>query len=167
VTPLDPVLMDNVDMASLADIVVDCAHPASLARFWSGVLDDYSVAPYDDDAELARLRSLGIDDVEDDPIVLVEPASGRGPRLWFQRVPEPKRVKNRVHVDLRTDDFDAELARLIELGARSTLTDPGMLPGSTRSLRDACSVFLVGVRCDGDGRRRRLGCSATRARRCS
>jgi hypothetical protein len=112
------VIVENVDMASLADIVVDCAQPARLARFWSAVLDDYDVAPYDDD-ELARLRSLGIDDVEDDPTVLVEPTSGRGPRLWFQLVPEPKRVKNRIHIDVRADDFHAELARLIDLGART------------------------------------------------
>ena len=115
-TPIDFVIVENVDMASLADIVVDCERPAMLARFWSGVLDDYHVAPYDD-VELARLQSLGIDDVEDDPTVLIEPNSGSGPRLWFQLVPEPKRVKNRMHIDVRSDDYDAELARLIGLGA--------------------------------------------------
>lgn len=105
-------------MAWLADIVVDCARPAKLARFWAAVLDDYRIAPYDD-GEVTRLRSLGIVDVEDDPTVLVEPASGSGTRFWFQLVPEPKQVKNRVHVDLRTDDFDAELARLTDLGAHA------------------------------------------------
>lgn len=102
-------------MASLADIVFDCAHPASLARFWAAVLDDYAVAPYDD-VELARLASIGIDDTEDDPTVLVEPASG-GPRLWFQRVPEPKAAKNRVHLDVRASDRSGEVARLRALGA--------------------------------------------------
>ena len=58
-------------MASLADIVIDCRHPASLARFWASALDGYEIAPYDD-AEIARLASLGIDDVDDDPTVLVE-----------------------------------------------------------------------------------------------
>ena len=86
-------------MATLADIVFDCAHPASLARFWAAALDGYAVAPYDDE-ELARLRALGIHDVEDDPSVLVEAGAGR-PRLWFQRVPEAKVVKNRVHLDVR------------------------------------------------------------------
>ncbi|MDT0345896.1 VOC family protein [Streptomyces litchfieldiae] len=103
-------------MARLHDIVVDCAHPASLARFWAAVLDDYAVAPYDD-AELARLAALGFDGPEDDPTVLVEPRGGGGPRLWFQRVPEPKRVKNRVHLDLLAADRDNEIARLAELGA--------------------------------------------------
>ena len=103
-------------MATIADIVFDSARPSALARFWAAVLDDHEVAPYDEH-EIARLRSLGIDDVEDDPTVLVEPETGGGPRLWFQLVPEPKRVKNRVHLDLRVDDLDSELERLLNLGA--------------------------------------------------
>jgi hypothetical protein len=117
-------------MAEIADIVVDCARPAPLARFWAGVLDGYQVAPYDE-AELARLRADGIDDPEDDPTVLVEGPPGR-PRLWLVKGPEPKTVKNRVHLDLRAADRDAELTRLQDLGARvagevdgwTTLTDP-------------------------------------------
>ncbi len=62
-------------MALLADIVFNCARPASLARFWAAALDDYRVAPYDDE-ELTRLRSIGITDVEDDPRVLVEQVDG-------------------------------------------------------------------------------------------
>jgi hypothetical protein len=95
-------------MAVLADIVFDCAHPASLARFWAAVLDGYEVAPYDE-AEIARLRAMGITDTEDDPSVMVV---GPGPRLCFQLVPEPKTVKNRVHLDLRGD-----VAELLALGA--------------------------------------------------
>ena len=102
-------------MASLADIVFDCAHPASLARFWAAVLDDYAVAPYDE-AELARLASIGITDTEDDPTVLVE-SPGGGPRLWFQQVPEPKATKNRVHLDVRAADRSREVERLRALGA--------------------------------------------------
>jgi hypothetical protein len=117
-------------MAAIRDIVVDCAHPAALARFWAAVLDGYAVAPYDE-AELARLRERGINDPEDDPTVLVEPA-GDGPRFFFVRVPEPKTVKNRLHFDVRAADFDAELTRLITLGAEvfadypqwTTLLDP-------------------------------------------
>jgi hypothetical protein len=103
-------------MAILHDVVVDCRHPASLARFWAAILDGYRVAPYDE-AELERLRANGIDDPEDDPTVLVESDPGVRPRLWFQRVPEPKRVKNRVHLDLRAADRTAEVARLVGLGA--------------------------------------------------
>lgn len=104
-------------MATIADIVFDCARPAALARFWAAALDGYRVADYDD-VELARLRSIGIERIEDDPSVLVEPAGGTGPRLWFQLVPEPKTVKNRVHLDLAADDPETELSRLERLGAR-------------------------------------------------
>lgn len=104
-------------MARLHDIVVDAAHPASIARFWADALEGYAVAPYDA-AELARLKAFGINDPEDDPTVLVERRGGGGPRLWFQRVPEPKVVKNRMHLDLLTVDVKAEIARLTELGAK-------------------------------------------------
>ncbi|MDF3147374.1 MULTISPECIES: VOC family protein [unclassified Streptomyces] len=102
-------------MARLHDIVIDCARPAATARFWAAALDGYTVAPYDD-AELARLRAQGIADPEDDPTVLVEPRGG-GPRLWCQLVPEPKRVKNRLHLDLVSADPETEIGRLVTLGA--------------------------------------------------
>jgi hypothetical protein len=105
-------------MASIKDVVVDCARPAALARFWAQVLDGYEVAPYDQ-AELDRLRANGIDDPEDDPTVLVEAGPGR-PRFFFVLVPEPKTVKNRLHFDLRADDPAAEIIRLVGLGARVT-----------------------------------------------
>jgi len=46
------------------------------------------------------------------------PEAGVGPDLLFLRVPEGKTVKNRLHLDLRPDDQQAELARLLALGAR-------------------------------------------------
>jgi hypothetical protein len=118
-------------MAKLGDIVFDAAHPASLARFWAAALDGYAVAPYDDE-ELARLRANGVNEPEDDPSVLVEPAVPGAPRLFFTLVPEPKTMKNRVHLDLRAADIDEETARLVELGATElarlegwvTLADP-------------------------------------------
>ena len=107
-------------MARIKDVVVDCVHPASVARFWAAALDGYEVAPYDD-AEIERLRALGIDDIEDDPTILVEGPVG-APCFFFQRVPEAKVGKNRLHLDLMADDPEVELARLIALGA-SVLAD--------------------------------------------
>ena len=104
-------------MGSLWNVVFDCGHPASLARFWAAAVDGYAVAPYDDE-EIARLQSLGYSGPEEDPGVVVECDDGRGlPRLYFQLVPEGKAAKNRLHLDLRTDDLDAEVARLVGLGA--------------------------------------------------
>jgi hypothetical protein len=102
-------------VTSIRDIVIDCRHPASLARFWAAALDGFEVAPYDE-AELERLRAKGITDTEDDPSVLVE-SPGTFPRLFFQLVPEHRTGKNRVHLDLRADDPEAEVERLTSLGA--------------------------------------------------
>jgi hypothetical protein len=115
-------------VARINDVVFDCVHPASLARFWASVLDGYEVAPYDD-AELERLREQGIDDPEDDPTVCLRGPAG-APGVWFQRVPEAKLVKNRVHLDLQVDlhaaDVDAETDRLVALGATVLLRNgPG------------------------------------------
>jgi len=103
-------------MARLHDVVFDSSRPSALARFWADALDGYDIDPYDD-AEIERLREMGIDDIEDDPSVMVE-GPGTEPRLCFQLVPESKVVKNRVHLDLRCDDVKRETARLVALGAR-------------------------------------------------
>jgi len=95
-------------MARIRDIVVDCAKPIVLARWWVQVLEDYEIAPYGPDDP----------DPEDDWTVLVLPGPEGGPRLWFTQVPEAKVVKNRVHLDLSADDPAAELTRLTGLGAR-------------------------------------------------
>ena len=97
----------------LRDVVVDCERPSRLASFWSEVLG-YTIAPYDD-AELARLRAIGIDDVADDPTVAIDlPITGS--QLLFVKVPEPKSVKNRLHVDLNISSAD-DIAWLVERGA--------------------------------------------------
>jgi len=62
---------------------------------------------------LARLRSSGIDDPENDPMVLVESVPCARPRLFFQLVPEPRTVKNRVHLDLAWADLAAETERRV------------------------------------------------------
>src|SRR3954453_15143226 len=133
-------------VARLADIVFDCERPASLARWWASTLDGYRVAPYDS-AELERLRDMGVFDLEDDPSVVVEPAPGAGPRYLFMRVPEPKRHKNRLHLDLRSDDLEAEVRRLVDRGAvelsridtNVTMADPrATSSASTRGRCDSC-----------------------------
>jgi catechol 2,3-dioxygenase-like lactoylglutathione lyase family enzyme len=86
------------------NITFDCADPYALAAFWS------QVTGYREDPEDPNLP--------DDPEVLLAAPEG-GPRLLFIKVPEPKTVKNRVHLDLTSTDGtrDQEVARLLELGA--------------------------------------------------
>lgn len=103
-------------MAVLRDLVVDCVAPAALARFWAAVLDDYNVAPYDEEA-LAELAAQGISDPEDDPSVMLVPHTEGGVRIFFNQVPKGKAVKNRLHLDLAAPDPGAEGQRLVALGA--------------------------------------------------
>jgi hypothetical protein len=122
---------EDGQMGVLKDIVFDCRHAGTIARFWAQALDGYEVEPYDQD-EIARLRSLGIDDIMDDPGVAIRSMTGAGPRYFFQNVPEPKTAKNRVHIDITAPDRGTEVARLISLGATvfaeyddwTTLLDP-------------------------------------------
>ena len=98
----------------LRDIVVDCAHPADLARFWAQALR--WPKPTWSPAEVADLVSRGIDDPEADPVVFIDSGDHRLPRLCFQQVPEPKAAKNRVHLDVNVD-YREEVDELVTAGA--------------------------------------------------
>ena len=114
-------------MARITEIVIDARHPAQLARFWAKALEGYAVRPYDG-AEVKRLADRGRTP-ETDPAVAVD---GPGPTLFFQENDEPKRARNRVHLDLRGPSRSLEVERLIGLGAEvrdehdghTTLLDP-------------------------------------------
>jgi hypothetical protein len=81
------------------EVVVDAADPRRLARWWATALD--WVITYDGDDEVEIRRT---------PETL--------PSILFIRVPEAKESKNRLHLDFRPDDRDAEVERLVALGAR-------------------------------------------------
>jgi hypothetical protein len=111
----------------LTAIVLDCREAAPLARFWAEVLG-WAVRPYDE-AEVARLASLGYTP-ETDPSVAVDAPDG-SLTLFCQKVPEPRTVKNRMHLDLRPAS-SVEWDRLLALGATvreehpewTTMADP-------------------------------------------
>jgi len=88
----------------IAAITFDCEDAAALAAFWSAALE----RPVDPGAEETGIffASIGRSD----------PQPGK-PTLMFIKVPEPKTVKNRVHLDLDASDRAAEVDRLVELGA--------------------------------------------------
>jgi hypothetical protein len=82
-------------------ITIDCHDPVALARFWSEVTG----RPMDHEGDDAWV------DITDDPDSIV-------PDLLFQRVPEGKMVKNRVHLDLEPSiPRDEEVERILGLGA--------------------------------------------------
>ena len=116
-------------MATQFQVTFDSADPGAHAAFWAEALHYVQPSPppgFDswdaafDAADVPAER-------RNDSAALVDP-DGAGPRLYFQRVPEPKVAKNRVHLDLRAaagtppggrvDALEAECARLVVLGAR-------------------------------------------------
>jgi hypothetical protein len=99
-------------MGTLKQVVIDCRHPARLARFWAEALDDFEVLAYDE-AEIERLAVLGLTP-ETDPCVIVV---GPGLELAFQQVDVPAVVKKPLHLDLGASSRGFEVERLVELGA--------------------------------------------------
>jgi hypothetical protein len=115
-------------MSRDVQITFDCADPDTLARFWAEVLG-YQVQPPPDgfDSWEAALTAFGVPEEEFNSKSAILPLEGTGPRVFFQRVPEGKTVKNRVHLDVRAapgltgdermETLETEAARLESLGA--------------------------------------------------
>ena len=102
---------------SISQVTFDCSDPYALSQFWAqvtgwGAYPGEPNLPGDDECWLGDL---------DTP----------GPALFFQRVPEPKTVKNRLHLDVEPTDGtrDEEVERLIAIGA--TLYDDRRRPDGT------------------------------------
>jgi predicted enzyme related to lactoylglutathione lyase len=84
-------------------LVIDCSDLDRSAEFWAGVLGyTAEVTPS------RRYRSLLPADAD---------ADAGGIEILLQRVPEAKHEKNRLHLDLRTRDLEAEVSRVVGLGA--------------------------------------------------
>ena len=114
-------------MAFDVQIVLDCRRPHDLADWWAGVLG-WQVETQDE-SFIQRMVDAGHASPEDTlrhrgalvwavGAALHSPDPGR-PRILFQRVPEEKTVKNRLHLDIRVgaDRRESEVARLLALGA--------------------------------------------------
>ena len=86
---------------SFFGVAIDCADAGAVAKFWAEVLG----------------RRIADHPTSEQAVVLVDDEEVNGPRLSFHQVPEPKTVKNRVHLDLVASDFEAESDRLVGLGA--------------------------------------------------
>jgi predicted enzyme related to lactoylglutathione lyase len=85
-----------------AGITIDYADPAWLASFWSALLDTAVTSEHGDDDGWARAGSRLVDQ----------------PRLTFQRVPEPKIAKVRIHLDIQVDDIGTARRQVEDLGGR-------------------------------------------------
>ena len=83
----------------ILNVTFDCENPRRLSAFWSAVTGYQPVMERDDFVALQAPDKRGV----------------RG--ILFFQVPEPKVVKNRMHVDLASKDPEAEIERLVSLGA--------------------------------------------------
>ena len=117
-------------MAVRVQVTFDCRDPDRLARFWASALGYRLPDPPEGfDSWEDWLRGMGIPESEWNSASAVEDPDGVGPRLYFQRVPEERSVKNRVHLDLhvgggrdtppeqRRRNARAQVERLIGEGA--------------------------------------------------
>jgi catechol 2,3-dioxygenase-like lactoylglutathione lyase family enzyme len=86
---------------SLFAITIDCADATALARFWADVLG----------------RRVAEASTSDHAVLLATGGDISEPCIVFNKVPEAKITKNRIHLDLITDTFDGETERLRSLGA--------------------------------------------------
>ena len=115
-------------MATQVQVVLDAHHPPTVAGFWAAALG-YVVQPPPPgyDSWPAFLAELGVpEDRWESRSAVVDP-DGAGPRIFIQQVPEPKTVKNRVHLDVqvgagvepteRREVVAREVERLKGLGA--------------------------------------------------
>jgi hypothetical protein len=115
-------------MTSVKQIQVtfDCAEPERVARFWCDVLGYVAPPPPEGFDSWESFERTLSPELRGSWFACVDP-SGTGPRLYFQRVPEGKVAKNRLHLDVRVGTglvgeerlaaLEAECARLIVLGA--------------------------------------------------
>ncbi|MER7536169.1 VOC family protein [Streptomyces sp. NPDC097704] len=115
-------------MASIKEIqvTIDCAEPIRLAAFWCEVLG-YVLPPAPEGFATWEEYRLATPIEEQDVYFGCTDPTGKGPRVLFQRVPEGKAVKNRVHLDVRAGTglvgderlatLEAECERLVKLGA--------------------------------------------------
>jgi hypothetical protein len=116
-------------------VTFDCAEPERLARFWCEVLGYVVPPPPEGFATWGDFDHAQSPEHQGSWFACVDPAQV-GPRLYFQRVPEGKVVKNRLHLDVRAGTglagaerlaaLEAECARLVALGAvhvRTLLAD--------------------------------------------
>jgi catechol 2,3-dioxygenase-like lactoylglutathione lyase family enzyme len=107
-------------MARDVQITFDCADPAGLAAFWAEALGYRLQDPPGGFASWEQaLEAMGVPpERRNDASAVVDP-DGSGPRLFFQRVPERERAKNRVHLDVRAAPGLAGDARMAALEAEA------------------------------------------------
>lgn len=112
-------------MERSVQVTFDCRDPHSLARWWADLLGYEVEDTHDTVSGLLEQGVLSLDDVveiqgrlEFADAAVARDSAGRGPRLFFQRVPEPKVGKARLHLDVPVDPdhLESEVSRVLGNG---------------------------------------------------
>jgi predicted enzyme related to lactoylglutathione lyase len=119
-------------MPAAVQVVIDALDPERLAGFWAAALGYTKDWTWDEET-VTWMRDGGLPEEMVGARAAISDPDGQRPRLYFQRVPEPKLTKNRVHLDVHVGPaaIDAEAERLCGLGATRLrdFTEPfGPLP---------------------------------------
>jgi hypothetical protein len=124
-------------MALDVQVVFDCDDADVLADFWAIALDRVVQPPPEGfDSWPAFLEANGLPVPPQGSISAIVDPDGAGPRIMFQRVPESKTVKNRVHLDIRAGDGrDAKVEQLVAAGG-TVLWDGQEGPSSWVTMAD-------------------------------
>jgi glyoxalase superfamily protein len=107
-------------------LTIDCTHPPTLAAFWKLALGYVEAAPPQGfDSRQQWLTHFGVPEAEWDDVAYLADPDGVQPRISFLKVPEPKVLKNRVHLDVqvgggRGEPWDVRLPRVTEAVRRLT-----------------------------------------------
>jgi hypothetical protein len=107
-------------MANTFQVTIDAASPRALGAFWCEVLGYVEQPPPPGFATWDEaLDAFGIDRSDPDRAYAIVDPAGVGPRLFFQKVPEGKSAKNRVHLDVSVgaDALQPRAEALVGLGA--------------------------------------------------
>lgn len=108
-------------------VTVDCADPARLAEFWALALGYVLQPPPQGFASWEEFAErVGIPPDQRDRLAAVVDPTGSGARVLFQKVPEPKSVKNRVHLDVHASaGADGEQRRVVATAHAERLVAAG------------------------------------------
>src|SRR6476660_6728202 len=117
-----------------AAVVVNAVDPTALGRWWADALGWGAVPASDGD-------------------VHIRPEADSHPEILFVAVPDPKQIQNRLHLDFRPENQDAEVERLLGRGARMSVraSRVGWCSPIPRATSSVCSRVDADVR---SGRRR-------------
>lgn len=131
-------------MSRTIQVTFDAHDPEALSRFWADAMGYVNPGPPGRELQPKQdpfdawhdfLRELGVPESEWNSASAAQAPDGAGPRLFFQRVPEDKSAKNRVHLDLRAAPVSRVRSGWPPSRPSPSVSSPSARPGSSATSR--------------------------------